>query len=145
APALGQAHVLRAEHTRKTLRRHKRIVRLQEGTHEKERFVSAEPAQKPDSFAGHEALEMVLFRNPRYAADMNRPFPIVEVSCASPRIAGIPPKVVDLWHAGAGVRTAQLVRVELGLRSQILIPVVEVEAIVEAMRLGIDEMHLADQ
>ena len=59
--------------------------------------------------------------------------------------AGVKPEVVDLRQTGTGVAAAQLIGIQLGLRTEVLPPIVEVDTILEAVGLRVHEMHLADQ
>jgi len=79
------------------------------------------------------------------ATDGYRTLSVVQLPIALPRIAEIAPQIVDLRHPGSRIGAAQLVRVQLRLRPKVLIPVVEVEVVIEPVRLGIHEVHLAHQ
>ena len=82
----------------------------------------------------------------RYAADGDRALRGRPDSARPfPRIAGIAPQIVDLRQTRARVGAAQFIGVELGLRTQVLIPFVEVELVIEAVRLRIHKVHLADR
>ena len=47
--------------------------------------------------------------------------------------------------AGAGIGLTELVGPELGFGAEVLEPVIEIDFVIEAMRLGVDEVHFADE
>src|ERR1019366_7573845 len=145
SPGVGNLHVYGAEHIVEALGRHERIVRLEVGRDQEERLARAVVLEEADGLAGDEALEVVRLFQFRHAADRHESWSSVVLANARPGIAELAPEVVDLRVARAGIALAELVGEDFGLRSEILEPVVEVEAVVEAVGLGVNEMHLADQ
>ena len=125
---------------------HERIVRLQKRADQEKRLAAGRgssesaPTPAPRSFRNGPAPGSWKRRpratEPWRSSSSRAPFHGSPKSRHKSSICGMP---------GAGIGAAQLVGVELGLRPQILIPVVEIQVVIEAVRLRIHEVHLADR
>src|SRR5262245_1043354 len=99
--------------------------------------------EEPDRLAGDEALEMILLSQPGDTARRVQPLAAVFFPYALPRIAEIGPQTRDLRKPRSVVGLAQLLGKDLRLRTQLLKPFIELDLIIEAMGLGVGEVHFS--
>ena len=145
APGIRKFDIFRAVHSREALGRHEGGVGLEERTDQEEGLAGSVVLEETHGFASHERLEVITLGDLRGTADVGTTFSVVLFAYAFPGVAEIAPKVVDLGIAGPRISEGEFLDVELGLGPEILEPIVEIEAVVEPMRLGVHEMHFANE
>ena len=122
-------------------------VRLQESGHQEKGMV-LELAQKSRGFASHERIHVV-FRLQIRTDFVIQPHLAGSRASFAPQMGQLRKSAAVIEHGleklGAVLMRGDVVGVKLRLRAEVHEPVVEPEMIIEAMKMRLVEMHLADQ